>query len=564
MLREIRIRNYALIDDLTLELGRGLNVITGETGAGKTILFDALALLLGGKVTRSAVRKGADAAILQGLFDVTDVNDFTGREYADEEGTLLIERKIPRVGRGRVEANGRLLPMDRLREWSDCLVDFHGQQEKESLIRTASQRAYLDSFARSAPQLERFQTALDDMRASRIACEEEEERIGSIREREDFLRWQIREIDGASLQEGEEEELDGKSRILSEAERLREAIYFVRDSLREGDRSAVDLIGEASEKLSRFADHGGEAPAASEACERALAEIEEALAAVDRLARQIDVPPGELEKIIERLEVIAALRRKYRKSVREILELRTIAGEELELLDRSEEALRDLQEKARSKGVTAAGEADKLSARRKEKGALLSREIEKGLAHLAFRGARFDIRIGREESADGEIEWEGKRFRVDRSGIDRVEFLLAANRGEDLLPLRKVASGGELSRVMLALKRVLTDAAQVPTALFDEIDAGVGGDVAERIGEALREVSTGRQVICITHFPAIASLANLHVRVEKKMLGRRTVIRAGQLDAEERVEELVRMMGGVSRRSVSVPHAEEIFRSGQG
>ncbi len=563
MLREIRIRNYALVDDLKLELAPGLNVITGETGAGKTILFDALALLLGGKVERSSVRRGSDAAIIQGLFDISNIKDFPGREYAEEEGALLIERKIPRAGRGRVEANGRLLPMDRLREWGGWLVDFHGQQETESLLRPASQRDYLDTFARSAGDIRSFRAALDDLRAARAASGEEEGRIVSIREREDFLRWQVREIDAASLVPDEEERLGAESRILREAERLRETIYFVRDSLRESERSAVDLIGEASERLARFDDHGTEAPAASEACERALAEIEEALASVDRLEGKIDVPPGELERILERLEEIASLRRKYKKPVAEILEYRDRAAEELDLLDRSETALQEMREMVRGKEKVLADLAGKLSSRRARKAELLLQKVEKGIAELAFRGARFAIRISTEEDTEGELEFEGSRVRVDRSGIDQVEFLLAANRGEDLHPLRKVASGGELSRVMLALKRVLADETQVPTALFDEIDAGVGGDVAERIGEALRDVSEGRQVLCITHFPAIASLADLHIRVEKKMLARRTVIRASRLDPEERVEEVVRMMGGASRRSVSVPHAEEILRSGR-
>ncbi len=564
MLREIRIRNYALIDELALEFGPGLNVITGETGAGKTILFDALALALGGKTSRPAVREGAECAFVQCLFDIAPGEGFPGADYVDEEGVLLLERKIPRAGRGRVEANGRLIPLERLREWGGRLVDFHGQQEKESLVRRPSQRNYLDVYGGCTPAVEAFRVAIDAARAAKAALDEEAARINALREKEDFLRWQLCEIGGAGLVSGEEEELDERRRILQEAEKLAEAVFHARESLREGERSAVELIGEVAEKLGRFDGHGTEAIDAAKACERALAEIEEALSAVDRLAGRIDAPPGELERIVERLEEIAVLRRKYRRTVDEILEYRAEAEAELEQIESGDEALRLLAEEAEKRNAAAARLAVKLSALRKKKGTELSKKVEKGIAALAFRGARFEVRLDRTADPDGELEIDGVRWRADRGGIDTVEFLLAANRGEPLLPLRKVASGGELSRVMLALKRVLADEAQLPTALFDEIDAGVGGDVAERIGDALRDVSRGRQVLCITHFPSIASLADRHIRVEKRMLSHRVVIRASILDTEERVEELVRMMGGDSRRAVSVPHAEEILRSGKG
>ncbi len=561
MLRELRIRNFALVDSVAIEFGLGLNVITGETGAGKTILFEALSILLGGKSSKPLVREGADHALFQGLFDISDINQFSGAEYADEDGALLIERKVPKTGRGRVEANGRLIPLDRLRVWAGELIDIHGQSEKEGLLESARQRAYLDLFARAHRERDAFSDALVLAREARSAYAAEEKRLDSIRQREDYLRWQLREIEEAGLLPGEQEELEERERILKEAEQVREAIWFARDVLHEGEGAAVDRLGEAADKLERFDSHGEEAPAAAEACRRAICEIDDALLALNKLNDRVDSGPEGIDQVIERLEAIRGLKRKYKRSVEEILEYSREIGEEIADLDRGEAALRDLERIAKAHSEEASLLADKLSKKRRIAATRLGKRIEKGLADLAFRGARFSISVLPNEDPDGEVTIGEIRARCDRNGADRVEFRFAGNRGEELHPLRRVASGGELSRVMLALKRVIADAAQVPTALFDEIDAGVGGDVGEKIADALREVGRGRQIVCITHLPAIASQADRHLRVEKKVSRGRTLIGIRTLDSDQRVDELVRMMGGDSRRDVSVPHAEEILRA---
>jgi len=561
MLRELRIENFALVDRLAVEFSAGLNVLTGETGAGKTILLEAIVLLLGGRSVRPPVREGADEARIQGFFDLSGRTGFPFADLLDEEGGILIERRIPRSGRGRVEANGRLLPLEKLRALGRDLVDFHGQQERENLLDRSLQRSYLDRYAGAAGDVASFREAAAAFAEARRARISEEEEIGAAREREEFLRWQAREIDDAALRAGEEEELEGEVKILGEAERLGEAVWRVRETLREGDRSAIELIGGAAELLERFAGHGEHPSAAAEACRRALVEIEEALQSVDALAARVDAPPGALEEAIGRLETIASLKRKHRRSLEEILVYREEIGAELARIDGGEELLGRLGAEEKRRQAEASEAARLLSEKRMKKAKTLGRAIEKGVRPLALKAARFEVRVERSADPEGDLAWEGERYRAGPAGVDRIEFLFAANRGEPLLPLRQVASGGEISRVMLAVKRALADAAPTPTAVFDEIDVGVGGDVGERIADALADLGEARQILCITHLPAIASRGETHLHVAKKTRGGRTVVSVAPLEGEERVEELVRMLGGKSRREVSVPHAEEILRA---
>jgi len=561
MLRELRIEDFALVDRLSVEFRSGLCVVTGETGAGKTVLLEALALLLGGKIDRPPVREGAGEALVQGLFHFNDPSSFPFPDLLDEEGALLLERRIPREGRARAEANGRLISLSKLRDVGRGIADFHGQQERENLLDRRLQLSYLDAYARCDELRSEYDEALRALRHLRAERGQEERRIADARRQEEFLRWQAKEIDQVGLRPGEEEELEEEVRILGEAERLGELAHHVQDLLRESDGSATDLLGQAAERLARYADRGAELKEAEDACRRALVEVEEALLRVDRLIERIDLPPDVLEEKIARLERIAALKRKHKKSVEEILLYREEIAEEIGLLDQGEEVVRRLgkEEAAASKKLSEA--AVRLSERRVSGAGSLAKEIEEGIQPLALAGGRFRIEIQRNEDEEGEVEAGEKRCRAGEDGIDEVEFLFAANRGEPLLPLRQVASGGEISRVMLAIKRVLADWTGVPTAVFDEIDAGVGGDVGERIGEALAEVGKRRQVLCITHLPSIASLGSWHLHVRKVMRKGRTVIAVEPLEGEARVEELVRMLGGKDRRSVSVPHAEEILRS---
>lgn len=561
MLRELRIENFALVERLAVEFGGGLHALTGETGAGKTVVLEAIALLLGGKSPRPPVREGADSARIQGLFDVSGVADFPLPDLAEEDGTVLVERRIPRSGRGRAEVNGRIVTREKLRLLGAALLDVHGQQERESLAGAARQRRTLDAYAGATGALERWRAAHRALKEARRARAEGGARAASAREREDFLRYQAREIDAAHLEPGEEEALEAEARLLKESERLRELVWFTREALREGEESATDKIGESAERLARFAAHGEDAAAAAEACRRSLAELEGALESIDRLENRIDAPEGALDSAMERLEAIASLKRKHRRSVEEILLHREEIGKEIALIDGGEEALRELRAVERARAADAGAAALALSELRGNAAKALGRAIEKGIRPLALPKARFEIALERREDPEGDVVVGGVPCRGGPEGVDRVEFRFAPNAGEPLLPLGRVASGGELSRVMLAVRRALASAAPTPTAIFDEIDAGVGGDVGERIGEALVEVARGRQVLCVTHLPAIASLADRHFRVEKEAKGGRTVIALTPLEGEERVEELVRMLGGSSRRSVSVPHAKEILRA---
>ncbi|MFH1681532.1 MAG: AAA family ATPase, partial [Candidatus Eisenbacteria bacterium] len=319
MLQELHIENFVLVERLRVRFGPGLNVLTGETGAGKTVLLEAVALLVGGRSDRPAVREGADEAVLQGFFDLSGSVGFPFGDWLDEGGGLLLERRIPRTGRGRAEANGRILTLEKLRRLGAALVDFHGQQERESLLDPSLQRAYLDLYAKTDREREGFRAAFVALGGARDARRRAEERLRAAGEREEYLRWQAREIDEAELRPGEAKDLAATVEVLKGAERLREMIHLVREDLHDGEGSAVDRIGGAADRLDRFHAPGAETGSAAEACRRALAEIEEALLAVRRLEGRIDAAPGAIDEAIARLERIRSLERKHRKSVAEIL-----------------------------------------------------------------------------------------------------------------------------------------------------------------------------------------------------------------------------------------------------
>jgi len=552
MLRDLRVRNFVVLEAVEVSLGPGLNVLTGETGAGKSLLIDALVLIRGARAQGDVIRAEAETATVEAVFEVEPhgpvaaLLDEAG--LALDEGRLVLRREISRTGRHRAFANDSPVTVGLLERLGDHLVEVNGQHEHQRLLEAARQLELLDRFAdaedlseRVADLFGRFTDARREVERARAA---ERERA----QREDLLRFQVGEIDAARLRPGEETALRGERRRLQNAERLSAGLGEVASLLDEDRDSATARIAQAARLLG---DLGRLDPAVGEpvaALDAAQAQVEEALAALRRLRGAAVFEPGRLEAIDERLDALTRLRRKYGDTEEAMLMFRQEAGSELERLERHEEILAAQQRRLDELRGELETVATVLADRRQAAAGRLAPRIERELRALGMERASFRVAVAR-----GPIEDIGPR------GLDRVEFLLSTNPGEEVRSLARVASGGELSRAMLALKAVLARADRIPTMVFDEVDAGIGGRVATVVAQKLAGAAEGRQVLCVTHLAPIAAAAHRHVRVVKTVRAGRTRVLAEPVEGAERIEEIARMLGGDRVTEAARAHALELL-----
>ncbi|MER3400613.1 MAG: DNA repair protein RecN [Thermoflexus sp.] len=557
MLVTLHVRDFAIIDEVTLELGPGLNVLTGETGAGKSILVDAVALLVGGRADAEMIRAGAERALIEGLFhldagmaaSLAVILEPYGLLEEEPPEELVLSREIRLGGRHVARINGHLVPLHVLKEVGQALVDIHGQSEHLSLLRPREQLELLDRYA----GVGELRAALAERVARWRAVRQEIERLRQD-EREkarrvDLLRFQIEEIEAARLQEGEEEALLQERNRLAHAEQLAQLTEVLYRALYEGEDpapSALDRLGEAARALQALARIDPTFQPYLETMEGLMAQVED-LARMARDYREgIAFNPRRLAQIEERLDLLRRLKRKYGDTVAEVLAYARRAKQELEALLHAEERLGALEEEAEALLREIGELGARLSRRRQEAGERLAQEVEAQLAELRMAGARFQVVLERIPDAEGAYA-DGGRWAFDATGLDRVTFMIAPNVGEGLRPLARIASGGETSRLMLALKVALARADPVPTLIFDEIDQGIGGRVGAVVGEKLWRLARHHQVLCVTHLPQLAGFGDVHFKVEKQVVGDRTVARVRRLEGEERVEELAQMLGGTGR-----------------
>lgn len=575
MLVELAIRDFAIIDATTIPFEGGFNALTGETGAGKSILIDALGAVLGERVGSDVVRSGAKAARVEATFEVTD--DLARPEVAaaldefgvaPEDGVLILSREIGANGRSSARINGRTVTAGALARIGALLVDIHGQSDHLSLLRPAEHLEMLDRYAGlGAPRakLAAVVAALRDVR-TRIA-----DITGNARERAqraDLLRFQVEEISAADLRPGEDDELLAERTVLANAERLAEDAGFAYAVLSGGDDLAEDRGAPPAMQAIRLAvvrvrDMAGFDPAAAALAER-LAEVgfllEDVAAEIRDYRDRIEADPARLAAIEERLDLVKALKRKYGATVAEVIAFGEEAARELAGFDGAEANVDALRERESALRDEAGRRASELSARRRAAGEDLARAVEHSIAELNMGRSTFEVRVGQQESADG-VPFVGpdggeKMVAIDAAGADRVEFLLAANAGETPKPLARVASGGETARLMLALKSILSDADETPTLVFDEVDVGVGGRSGQVVGEKLWGLSSGHQVLVITHLPQIAAFADSHFRIAKEIEDGRTVSRVDPIAGTDRVEELAAMLDGVPVTPAARSNAE--------
>ena len=590
MLIELRIRDFAIIDRLELRLPPGFLVLTGETGAGKSIIVDAVELVLGERADTTVVRSGAERTLVEAVFRLApeqraEIDPVLEREgvEGDAPDFLLLGREVRLNKRNICRVNGRTVTLSLLREVTENLVDIHGQSEHLSLLRTREHLNLLDRYADLGAQREQVAELVREIHQVRKELKSLRRDERELAQRADLLQFQLEEIDAAALEEGEEEEELRRERPrLANAERLTELTNEVNFALEEGDRrtpSALDLLGSALRALT-------EAARVDPGLEPLLQDAEELNYRLEDLGRrlrdyqdQIEYSPERLQEVEERLALIRRLERKYGDSIADVLAHADQIRLELENITHSEERTVALEgEDARL--LKELGErAIELSQRRREASECLSRHVERELSDLSMDGARFGVAFDWREAADGlllpeavaSLEFQasdqvveqseslalapGAKVAFDASGIDQVEFLVAPNPGEPLKPMTKIASGGETSRLMLALKTVLSRADETPTLVFDEIDQGIGGRVGAVVGEKLWGLAAGagagglqHQVLCVTHLPQLAGFADTHFRVAKRVKqtesGERTVTLVEALDGGERVEELAQMLGG--------------------
>ncbi len=558
MLLSLHIENIALLRRLDLEPASGFCAFTGETGAGKSILIDSIGLLCGarGNAAKDLIRTGEDYALVEGMFLPPASALDALRELdasPDEDGTLFLQRRLTADGRSVARINGRAVPLSRLREAAGLLLTLHGQQDTQTLAGEEKQRELLDAFAGNDALLAEYREVYAECREVRKTCDALEKLERELSEKRDLLVYQEDELRRAKPKNGEEADLLAEHALLANGEKVAENASEAYESLYGGERSAASLVRSARQAVSRLCgvlpeqtQQGGELSSLRDRLEDAFAELSDIAETLRPYAAGQEQDAGRLRAVEERLELLAGLERKYRTDEAGLVEkLRTVTRD-LQALENSG-ADREEQEKAlREKQALLREKAAALHDARETAAQRLSERVREALAELDMPGVRFDIRVDAGEPTP--------------DGADTVCFLVSANAGEVPRPIGKIASGGELSRIMLCLQTVLADAERIPTLLFDEIDTGISGKTNEKIGRMLRQLADGgRQIFCVTHASQLAARANCQYRISKRERDGRTETEVRLLDRAERVEELARIMGGVQVTDTVRRAAEELL-----
>jgi DNA repair protein RecN (Recombination protein N) len=557
MLEELNIHNYALIDRVTVKFTKGLNLLTGETGAGKSILIGALGMLLGKKAEASVIRTGAEETLVSGIVNVADNPEalewLAAHGIKAEDDAIILRRSIKQNLRGSIYIQSTPATRSDLEELASLLFDLHGQHEHQSLLNVENHRKLLDRFGDTEDLALRFGKSFMDLSQLR---EKHTKLLNSERERLreiDFLRHAIEEIGEAALQPGEEEELEKEQRILANHEKLFMLVEEAYSDISESSDGALVKIRKARHSMEEAIQIDTALSSFHNQLEDAFFEIEDFIESIRQYKTSIEYDPKRLETCQDRLSLIQNLKKKYGDTIEEVLELCRKSQGELDGLENWEEQKQSLKnEIARLEGEVRTTGAE-LSAKRKKAATVLQEKVETELRELGMPKVRFAVSCEDKKTEQGKLLY-------GQFGSDAIEFLISPNLGEPWKPLRKIASGGEISRVMLAVKSVLSEADHVSALIFDEVDAGIGGEVAIAIGEKLKKLSARKQVLCITHLATIAVRADNHVKVEKTVKDERTFTKVFTIRGKLIREEIARMLSGDSRNEVSLTHAEELLR----
>ncbi len=570
MLTELRIENFAIIQALELHFKNGLVIFTGETGAGKSIILDAIEALVGGRSDATMVRSGSDRAALEAVFKIpaqfsTELHAILEREDLDDgSDEVVFGREIRLEGRTVARVNGRSVNVGLLKELGTSLVDIHGQSEHLSLLNVKSHLGLLDRFAGVPKEQEEYQAAYRNLRQIRKELQTLREVEAEAGRRMELLEFQAQEIQGANLSLGEDEELTQERSRLANAETLTTSAQQVLTLLDEGGPDALavsDLLGQARQLLSNLARIDSSQSALLEQLEGASEQLSDVARSLSGYLEEIEYNPRRLEQVEERLELIHRVLKKYGGTVEAALEFGQNARSQLESIAHAGERIAELEEQEQAALDVLKDRAIALSGKRKAAALTLQECVEKELADLSMSGAKFEVEFATAESDAGVEVTPGIRTAFNETGIDQVEFFIAPNPGEGLKPLTKIASGGETSRLMLALKNVLTGADFIPTLIFDEIDQGIGGRVGNVVGEKLWRLARNHQVMCVTHLPQLAAYGDQHYSVRKLVHDGRTTTEVHELADTSRESELALMTGSVSEATLKA--AREVLEAAQ-
>lgn len=571
MLIELNIRDFAIIDELRVKFEPGLNVLTGETGAGKSIMIDALGAVLGERVGPDVVRSGARNASVEAIFDVSGMRERPElTAFADEfgieldEGTLILAREVAAGGRSTARINGRATTAGALSRAGALLVDIHGQSDHLSLLRQGEHLNILDRYAGTLSERDQIATLVRDLRAVRSTLND---LVTGERERErriDLLSFQVTEISEAALEDGEEERLAAERDVLANAERLVEEAELAHALLAGADLdddsspSALDVLRRASSQVDAIAAVDQTMTSTAERLREITILLEDVVAETRDYRERVEADPGRLEAIEERLDLIKRLKRKYGSSVAEVIAYGVEAAAELDQLTGGEMDVSALRHRESVLLKEIGNRGSRLSTLRKEAARELEDGVEAAIAELNMGRAKFVVDFEQRPSESG-APVNGSSVAFDETGVDRVEFMLASNTGEALKPLARVASGGEMARLMLALKSILAVADETPTLVFDEVDVGVGGRSGQVVGEKLWGLTRDHQVVVITHLPQIAAFAESHYRITKAERSGRTVSNVVQIAGDERVDEIAAMLDGTPVTAAARENARQMI-----
>ncbi len=556
MLSLLHIENIALIQSADIRFEPGFNVLTGETGAGKSIVIDSIGAVLGERTSRELIRTGAKSALVTAVFtQVPPLPWLEENGFSTGEEELLLQRELQGDGRNVCRIDGKLVTVAQLRELGRQLLNIHGQHDGQQLLDPASHLGYLDQFGGCQPLLESYQEAYRKWHDIRREMDKLQMDEAERSRRVDTLNYQIQELERAQLKAGEDEELSARRTLLRSAGRLMEAVQSAEFAL-SGDEDrdgACSLIAQAEGEVQGVSSISPELSELSEKLTALRCAADDAADTLRDLSRSFDFSPGELDQVEERLDLLYRLRKKYGPTVEDMLSYLDRCRKELDQIQYADDTLARLEKDLKKAQKEAARRGEVLSQARREAAGALQARVQEELRQLDMPKVQFQT----------EFTPKGGEAGMDETGLDEVQFLMSANLGEALKPIQRVASGGELARIMLALKNVLAEGDQIGTLVFDEVDTGVSGRAAQKVAEKMAQVARGKQVLCVTHLPQIAAMADTHFSVQKGEREGRTYTRLERLDRSQRREELARLIGGASITPSLLESAEELLRQAE-
>jgi len=564
MLAALRIKDLAIVDEIDIAFSRGLNVLTGETGAGKSIIINSVNMLLGDRAFDGLIRTGAEAATAEALFDIsnhTEIGEKLRAIGVDEIEELLIKRMVASTGRSRVFVNGTLSTLALISRIGEILLSIYGQHEHQNLQRAERHLDILDEYGELSSfrtQYEESFNEMDRLIKERQSLREAEHQL--VKDRE-LMRFQSQEIASAQLKENEEETLQEQRRILSNAEKLFERADAAETILYSGDSSISEGLHTALHNMEEIAKIDPSISDLAKTLESSVYQVEEIAYSLRDYRGKIEYDPDGLERVEHRLDELQGLKKKYGPTIRDILRFKERVDDQLEHLDSRDERIKMLEERLAKIQQKTIELGRTLSQKRKEAATAFQRVMEEELGTLGMANTVFEVRFDINRSTSREKWVDVVGVSLGPRGMDTAEFYISPNVGEDPRPLSRIASGGELSRIMLGIKRIIAAAEPGQTLIFDEVDAGIGGAVAEVVGKKLKDLSSYHQVVCVTHLPQIACFADVHHRVTKSIRQNRTRTLVEELDAQERIDEIARMLGGLRITEKTRAHATEMIEN---